>query len=90
MRYNSIFKTCGHFWGARFFSCALNSYAEYLKVFQYIDQNPVKAGKVEKPEDWEWSGIYHHRAGRDDIVSTPPPWLAYRHQPLLLGASPPA
>jgi putative transposase len=65
----------GHLWGERFFSCIVNNIQQYLRVFEYIDNNPVKAGVVKKPGDWPYSGIYHHRNGIFKIVVRPPSWL---------------
>jgi drug/metabolite transporter (DMT)-like permease len=38
-------------------------------VFEYIDQNPVAAGLVQKPEDWQYSGAYHRKHGMGRIIS---------------------
>ncbi len=39
----------------------------YLLVsVRYIEQNPVRAGLVEKPEDYPWSSAAAHMHGRDD------------------------
>jgi len=91
MSYNRIHGTWGHFWGSRYFSRPVTSFVEYNVVFNYIDNNPVKSQLVENKLHWEWSGIHHHRCGRNDIVS--PPSLLMKllwpeHEILRLGSDP--
>lgn len=50
---------CGHFWGERFFSSILNSLQQYMCVYQYISENPVKAGLAQSVFQWRFSGMYH-------------------------------
>ncbi len=38
-----------------------------------MHQNPVRAGLVEKPEDWPWSSAGYHATGRS--VGVPVAWL---------------
>jgi REP-associated tyrosine transposase len=47
----------GELWQARFFDRALRSVKEYNDKVEYIHLNPVKAGLVERPEDWPWSSV---------------------------------
>jgi putative transposase len=50
----------GHLWQARFFSCpAYDSW----EVLAYVELNPVRAGIVLNPEDWEWSSARAHLSG---------------------------
>ena len=49
---------------------------EYLQVFKYIDNNPVKACQVERAEEWRFSGLWHFRHGLRDIVDALSQWLA--------------
>ena len=59
----------GHLWGDRFFSRILNGILDIMRVFLYIDYNPVIAGIVERPEQWEYGGLWHHKIGTTDITS---------------------
>ncbi|MBI3404795.1 MAG: transposase [Acidobacteria bacterium] len=43
------------FWQDESFDHWIRSKPEYLRVKNYIEQNPVTAGLVSKPEDWPWS-----------------------------------
>ena len=61
MTYNRIHQTWGHFWGGRFFSRPISSLMEYLQVFKYIDNNPVKACRVERAEEWRFGGLLNSR-----------------------------
>jgi putative transposase len=75
MAYNKITGFKGHVWGERFFSRIIASLRELLQVFEYVDNNPVKASRVEDRRDWRWGGLWHHRTGRRDLVSGIEPWL---------------
>jgi len=50
--------------GRDVFSCP---YQHHLLVTCYIERNPLYAGLVEHPEEWEWSRARHHLG----IVSDP-------------------
>jgi len=44
-----------------------------LACTRYIEQNPVKASLVKKPENWPWSSAIPHIRGKNDIfVKTEP------------------
>ena len=43
------------FWQVESFDQWVRSYAEFEKIVRYIEDNPVKAGLVQRPEDWKWS-----------------------------------
>lgn len=58
MRYNAKFSRCGHFWRDRFFSAIIHSLIHFLRVTQYIDNNPYVAGLVSDPVDWQFGGYY--------------------------------
>ncbi|MDR2537233.1 MAG: transposase [Treponema sp.] len=64
-------KKGGHLWGKRFFSKIIDDIRQLLRVLDYIDKNPEKAGLVKRAEDWEFSGLYHHLRGRTDVVTIP-------------------
>jgi putative transposase len=64
-------KQGGHLWGKRFFSKIINDVRYFLRVFNYIDKNPERAGIVKEAEAWEFGGLYHHRHGRMDVVDIP-------------------
>jgi putative transposase len=60
----------GTLWEGRFFSSAITS-ERYLMVCQrYIELNPVRAGIVANPAEFEWSSYPHHAFGISDPLIT--------------------
>ena len=63
MRYSQYFnekkKQSGHLWQGRFFSCCLDEPHLFAAV-SYVENNPVRAGFVEKAEDYCWSSAASH------------------------------
>ncbi len=55
--YNKMNNRKGYFWGARFKSVLIEKGESLQNCLAYIDLNPVRAGLVEKPEDYRWSAI---------------------------------
>jgi len=62
--FNKKKNACGHLWQGRFYSNALDENHLYAAV-RYIENNPVRAGLVAAPEDWEWSSARHHLTGNN-------------------------
>ena len=58
-RWNRIHGSTDHLWGERFFARIVSDMHDYITVFNYIEQNPVKAGLVTNPSDWEASGLFY-------------------------------
>ena len=58
----------GHLWGDRFFSRIILGILDFLKVFLYIDNNPVIAGLAKHPDQWEYGGLWHYKKGITDII----------------------
>ncbi len=54
-RINAGRKESGILWQGRYFDRALRTVKEYREKVDYIHQNPVRAGLVERAEDWLWS-----------------------------------
>ncbi|KMJ59088.1 transposase [Bacillus sp. LL01] len=55
MYYNTKYQTIGHLFQDRFKSENVEDRRYLMTVIRYIHQNPVKAGLVGKPEEWNWS-----------------------------------
>lgn len=49
----------GHLWQGRFYSCILDDKHLHSAV-RYIENNPVRAGLVQRAKDWEWSSAKAH------------------------------
>jgi putative transposase len=62
---NLRFNRTGHLWQARFYSCPVE-FISLPDVLAYAELNPVRAGLVKRPEDWEWSSARAHLTGVDE------------------------
>lgn len=60
-------KLKGHLWQGRFFSNILDERYLYTAL-RYVENNPVRAGLVEKPWDWNWSSARAHVKGEDSSL----------------------
>ena len=58
-RWNCIHGSIDHLWGNRYFERIIKDLYDYFSVYKYIDQNPVKSGLTQYPQDWRPSGAYH-------------------------------
>jgi putative transposase len=67
MYFNSRTRLSGHVWQGRFFSCPLDE-SHLWAVVRYVELNPVRAGLVERAEDYPWSSAAAHCALRSDSV----------------------
>lgn len=67
MYFNSRTELSGHVWQGRFFSCPLDESHHWAAV-RYVEQNPVRAGMVERAEDYAWSSARAHCGRGDDVV----------------------
>ncbi len=53
---NKILKRTGSFWNNDYFDRYIRDEKHYWSTVEYIQLNPVKAGLVKCPDEWEWSG----------------------------------
>ena len=58
-RWNFVHGSTDHLWGARFFARPVKDTRDFLNVFNYIDQNAIKAGLVHMPQEWKASGAFY-------------------------------
>ena len=70
----------GHLWQGRFSSFILDQ-RYLLACTRYVELNPVRAGLVNKPEDWPWSSAGPHMTGKDDILVKTKPLLEITNKP---------
>ncbi|MFH1724389.1 MAG: transposase [Elusimicrobiota bacterium] len=54
--FNVRHKRIGHLFQGRFKSVACSRDSRLLELLRYIHLNPVRAGMVQDPADWPWSG----------------------------------
>jgi putative transposase len=71
MAWNRKHQLNGHVWGERFFSRIIAGIVDFLRVFIYIDDNPVHAQLTDHPWGWEFGGLWHHQRRRKDISEQP-------------------
>jgi REP element-mobilizing transposase RayT len=71
--YNKSFGRRGRFWADRFKSTLLYGEESLLECMQYVDLNPIRAGLVERPEDYDHGAFslraQNEREGLYDIRS---------------------
>ena len=75
-RFNAIRGRNGHLWEGRFHSTIVEPGFCVRRCMPYIDLNPVRAGMVQTPADYQWSG--HLAIAREDqsLISLCPEYLA--------------
>ena len=69
--YNKMHNRRGYFWGDRFKSVIVENGETLINCLAYIDLNPIRAGLVDRPEDYRWNSIgYHIQTGnKGDFLS---------------------
>ncbi len=63
----------GTMWEGRFRSSLVEDDAYSLACYRYIEMNPIRAGMVSHPEDYEWSSFAANALGRPDPIVRPNP-----------------
>lgn len=69
--FNHKYNYLGHVWYDRFKSKVVDSYAQYLNVYKYILNNPVKAEIVEKASDYYYCGLTFIKKKLFKIIDPP-------------------
>lgn len=57
--FNRKYGSSGTLWNSRFYSKPINSREQLLRTAVYVFNNPVTAGIVDNPNDYEWSSLRH-------------------------------
>ena len=68
--FNRKYGRSGHLFGGRFHAFIVEKEASYLELLRYVALNAVRAGLVERPEQYRWSS-YRAMAGYEPA----PDWL---------------
>jgi len=63
--YNRVHDRRGRFWADRFKSVCLGDLRAVLDCMLYVELNSVRAGLVERPEEWRGSSVYLREVGKD-------------------------
>ncbi len=69
--FNKTYKRSGTLWEGRFKSSLVQSEHYLLSVYRYIELNPVRAGMVHDPADYEYSSYRSNALGKSDGLCTP-------------------
>ena len=70
--YNRRHNRRGYFWGDRFKSVIVDKGETLVNCLAYIDLNPLRAGLVDRPEDYRWNSLGYHvqTQNKDQFLST--------------------
>lgn len=60
----------GHFWQGRYKSQLISDDPYFIQCGKYIELNPVKAGMIEKPEEYSWSSYRYYALGDKNHLLT--------------------
>jgi putative transposase len=71
-RINAGRKESGLLWQSRFFDRAVRTVKEYYEKVEYIDLEPVRAGQVERAEEWPWSTARDYAGGLSGTTGAHP------------------
>jgi putative transposase len=77
---NRKYRRTGRLWQNRFSSCPVDREPYLWAVCRYIETNPVRAHRVDKPWDYEWSSARHHVLNRPDPLLDRSEWLEQSQQ----------
>lgn len=70
--YKRNYQHIGHFWQDRFKSYIIEDDDYLLAVGRYIELNPLRAGLVKRPEEYEYSSYSFYAYGRDCGIAVSP------------------
>ena len=80
----------GHLYQGRFKSFPLQDDEHFLIVCRYVERNALRAGLVERAEDWRWSSLWrwhHGHAAQQALLTTwpvrrSPNWVDFVNEPM--------
>jgi putative transposase len=73
--YNQRHGRSGTLWDGRYRCTVLQAEAWLLPCMAHLDLHPVRAGLVDRPQDWVWSSHRHYAGVEPDRLLTPHPLL---------------
>ncbi len=79
-RHHRRYQSSGHVWQGRFKAFPVQKDAHLLAVLRYVERNPVRAGLVDRSEDWRWSSLAPEGSAR----AAPPAGALTRRSPVPL------
>jgi len=63
---NEILRRSGDFWFREYHDRFIRDDRHFVNALRYIEANPVKAGLVERKEDWRWSSAWWMARGLEE------------------------
>ena len=75
IRFNKINGFKGHVWYDRFKSVIVRNFIQFINTFNYITNNPVKAGICMDARKYIYCGLYELVRGRYKIMDPPDDWI---------------
>lgn len=64
--FNKKYQGVGHVWQGRYKNSLIDKENYFIWCGLYIELNPVRAGLVVRPEDWQWSSYNFYAFGKVD------------------------
>jgi putative transposase len=79
----------GHAYQGRFKSFPVQQDEHFLTVCRYVERNALRAGLVQRAQDWRWGSLWRRQHGSaeerallgDWPLPRPPSWTAWVNQP---------
>ena len=65
----------GHLYQGRYKSLIVNADEHYLAFIKYIEQNSLRAGLIERAENWRWGSLYRRLKGTIEQQKLLHPWI---------------
>ncbi len=89
-RFRAARQTCGlgHVYQDRFRSFPVQSDGHFLTLCRYVERNALRAGLVERCENWRWGGLWRRLHDRDTWLTSDWPvsrgagWVERVNEPL--------
>jgi putative transposase len=80
----------GHLYQGRFKSFPIQEDEHFFTACRYVERNALKAGVVERAEDWRWGSLWARHHGNEQLqgifsdwpVECPRNWMAWVNQPM--------
>lgn len=69
--FNYRYRRTGTLWEGRYKATLIDTESYLLKCMRYIELNPVRAGMVEHPSEYQWSSYRKNALGQEDVLAQP-------------------
>jgi putative transposase len=79
--FNFTYKRSGTLWEGRYRATVVDTEHYFLALMRYIEMNPVRAGMVTHPRDYQWSSHRRYAYGDDGLNAS---WLTAHDEYLAL------